>query len=80
MARYEARKDVGLVNGKVLWLYDNKQKRFVDMDEVLNLLNAHDGMMTREQVENEIKNSFQHAVRLEGYKHALETVLKGGTK
>lgn len=49
--------------------------------EVIKLLNAHDGMMTREQVEKEIDFLGNDCTGLDRIvKQAYQTVLKGGTK
>lgn len=73
MKRYEAKQeDDGVL------IYDTKTWEVVTVFQAIDLLNAHDGMMTREEVEkkyDEYKNGMeQYHV---GACDALETVLNG---
>ena len=88
MARYEAHKDV-VRSG----IFDNKTNKEITREQICDLLNARDGMMTREQVWENLDKSrnLLNLSKNSGLNEtivamntalvsAYETVLNGGTK
>jgi len=83
MARYEARYDDELGN----MVYDTSKKYFLTADDIANILNDHDGMMTRfgeekkkvEEIERSGKTITDRAIASFVLEH-FKTILNGGTK
>ena len=81
MARYEPRRCPRLETNRV---YDTKEERFTTSDEVSDLLNAYDGMMTRIKslikTAKSVRNCTTHRELYDVEIKAYQTVLNGVPK